>query len=116
MHKGVGELSYIIIDSQDSSTAVPFWSAVLGREVKEKSPPYTDLPKEGQPTASIQQVERWSESSSHTHIDIVVEDLDAAIGQITALGGALVEMKNEGKWCWAIMSDPDGNIFCLVTN
>lgn len=114
--KGIGKLEYVIINTQDSAKAVPFWSSVLGREIGEQSYPYTDLVEEGSPTVSIQQLEGAQEKGSSIHVDIRVEDLDAAIGQVVDLGGVLIEMKQENEWRWAIMADPDGNIFCLVTS
>jgi predicted enzyme related to lactoylglutathione lyase len=115
MKKGVGELAYIIINTQDSAKAVDFWGSVLGRTPQDESYPYIDLPEEGQPTVSLQQIDRDWKDGSNTHIDIKVEDLDEAMAEIIKLGGKLVEIKTEGRWRWAIMSDPDNNIFCLVT-
>lgn len=90
---------------------------MTSRELGDVSPPYVDLPStnnEDEVTISIQQVP--DKESLGMHIDIVVDDIDKAIQQIIDLGGKLVEEKAEGNWRWAIMRDPDGNTFCLVTN
>ena len=120
MDKGrapIGTLGYIIINATASEQSAKFWSAVTGRELGDISPPYIDLPStnnEDGVTISIQQVP--DKESLGMHIDIVVNDIDEAIQQITALGGGLVEEKTEGNWRWVVMQDPDGNRFCLVTN
>lgn len=113
----IGALGYLIINSTDSEKSAKFWSVVTGRELGDVSPPYTDLPPisdENGVTISIQQVP--DQESLGMHIDIVVNDIDEAIQQITALGGGLVEEKTEGNWRWVVMQDPDGNRFCLVAN
>ena len=113
----IGTLGYISINATDSEKSAKFWSTVTGRELGDVSPPYIDLPStnnEDGVTISIQQVP--DQESLGMHIDIVVDDIDEAIQQITALGGGLVEEKIEGNWRWVVMQDPDGNRFCLVTN
>ena len=113
----IGALGYIIINATDSEKSAKFWSVVTGRELGDISPPYIDLPStnnEDGVTISIQQVP--DQESLGMHIDIVVNDIDEAIQQITALGGGLVEEKTEGNWRWVVMQDPDGNRFCLVAN
>ena len=113
----IGTLWYIIINAINSEKSAKFWSIVTGRELGDVSPPYIDLPStnnEDEVTISIQQVP--DKGSLGMHIDIVVDDIDEAIQQIIDLGGKLVEEKAEGNWRWAIMRDPDGNTFCLVTN
>lgn len=113
----IGTPGYIIINATDSEQSAKFWSAVTGRELGDVSPPYVDLPStknEDEVTISIQQVP--DKESLGMHIDIVVNDIDEAIQQITALGGGLVEEKIEGNWRWVVMQDPDGNRFCLVAN
>ena len=113
----IGRVGYLIVNSTDSKESAKFWSAVTGRELGDVSPPYVDLPStknEDEVTISIQQVP--DKESLGMHIDIVVNDIDEAIQQITALGGGLVQEKTEGNWRWVVMQDPDGNRFCLVTN
>lgn len=113
----IGALGYVIINATDSEQSAKFWSAVTGREPGDISPPYVDLTStknEDEVTISIQQVP--DKESLGMHIDIVVNDIDEAIQQITALGGGLVEEKTEGNWRWVVMQDPDGNRFCLVAN
>ncbi len=113
----IGTLGYIIINTTASEKSAKFWSVVTGRELGDVSSPYTDLSPtsdEGGVTISVQQVP--DKESLGMHIDIVVDDIDEAIQQITALGGGLVEEKTEGNWRWAIVRDPDGNTFCLVAN
>ena len=63
--------------------------------------------------------------ANRTHLDITVEDVDAAIAQIESIGGRLkypatvypVPHAYEGARPlidWAVMQDPFGNEFCLV--
>lgn len=90
----IGTLGYIIINAINSEKSAKFWSVVTGRELGDVSPPYVDLPStnnEDEVTISIQQVP--DQESLGMHINIIVDNIDEAIQQITALGGGLVQEK-----------------------
>ncbi len=48
------------------------------------------------------------------HLDIAVEDVDAASARVEALGGMKLQEIEESGARWIVMADPDGNEFCLV--
>jgi hypothetical protein len=64
--------------------------------------------------------------ANQCHLDITVEDVDRAVGQIIRLGGTLRKAPsiyprpgsfpgNRPVIDWAVMRDPFGNEFCLVS-
>ena len=62
-----------------------------------------------------------SEARSYTrhwmpvHLDIVVEDIDAAVGRATSAGATLEQAVQSSPWGkLALMADPFGHGFCLV--
>jgi predicted enzyme related to lactoylglutathione lyase len=48
------------------------------------------------------------------HLDVAVEDVDAASARVEALGGMKLQEIEESGARWIVMADPDGNEFCLV--
>ena len=111
----VGDLAYVIIDTRDTAVGVGFWSQVLGLPISKIDAPFTDLAAKSDVTISIQQVDHWQERLSGIHIDIRVPDLGTAIAQVQHFGGHLIEIRGDTER-WAVMADPDGNTFCLITS
>lgn len=49
------------------------------------------------------------------HLDVLVDDLDAAVDQVVALGGSDFGAREDlPRGRIAVMSDPEGNEFCLL--
>lgn len=48
------------------------------------------------------------------HLDTVVEDLNAAVARIEELGGSLLAEHEVMGFRWNVMSDPEGNEFCIT--
>jgi hypothetical protein len=65
----------------------------------------------------FQRVPEAKSGKNRLHID--VHDLDAerapAVARLESLGAVLVREVSEQGGSWAVMTDPEGNEFCLVT-
>jgi predicted enzyme related to lactoylglutathione lyase len=49
------------------------------------------------------------------HVDVLVDDLDAAVARVVALGGADTSTREHlPRGRIAVMQDPEGNEFCLL--
>lgn len=58
---------------------------------------------------------------NRAHIDITVESVDRVVEEVIALGGRVVRPKgmhppDAPRLEWALMADPFGNEFCLITD
>lgn len=107
MHKS--RLCAIGIDCQaaDLDTAATFWSAALGRPVKETEGKYASLEdRDGQPIVFVQQVSH----PSRVHLDIETDDIEAEVARLEALGARRVEKINT----WWVLEAPTGQRFCVV--
>ena len=142
----IGTLSCFVIDVGDLEVGAAFWSEVTG--IPRISSPWPvdrlaylgyqdektwkhELILHRVPTAkesdsgAADAARRHDPAANRAHMDIAVEDVDAAIGQIEAMGGRLkypptvypVPHEYEGARPlidWAVMQDPFANEFCLV--
>ncbi len=107
MHKS--RLVAFGIDCQgaDLDTAARFWSAALGRPVKEVEGAYASLEdRPNQPIVFVQAVDH----PSRVHLDIETDDIEAEVARLEALGAMRLE-KVHGWW---VMEAPTGQRFCVV--
>ena len=114
-HERVGALYAIVIDVNDLETCAEFWSQVLGTDILYQNERYMRLGHKGdRPTILLQKVPERHKEKNRVHIDLDVSDLDAAVSRVQDLGGHKLKQLSEYGIKWAVMSDPDGNEFCLV--
>ncbi|MGW0647252.1 VOC family protein [Streptomyces umbrinus] len=52
------------------------------------------------------------DGSQQFHLDLTVEDLDAAEKEVLALGATVLEAADRGRG-WRVYADPAGHPFCL---
>jgi predicted enzyme related to lactoylglutathione lyase len=118
--EAVADLNAIAIDCADPSELARFWGAVLGTGVAANlgDEHYVDLePTPGVPILRFQRVSEPKSAKNRLHLDLDVDDLDAASARIEALGGRRVSDRplSEYGYAWIVMEDPAGNEFCIGT-
>jgi predicted enzyme related to lactoylglutathione lyase len=128
---GIGTLRCHVIDVNDLDQAEAFWSELTG------------LPVIGSKWTGrfsyLGQAEPWKHeiilqlvdspkgsAANRSHVDIEVADIDLAIARVEAIGGRVKKEPSiyprpgsfEGEpplLDWAVMQDPFGNEFCMVS-
>lgn len=117
----VAKLGWILTDCHDPERLAAFWGAVLGVDVEERfgSPPqYVNLGPgtPGGPRVCFQRVPEAKVTKNRVHLDLAVQDVDAAASRIEALGGTRLPRDDfhEDGYSWRLMADPEGNEFCLI--
>jgi len=126
----IGSLRCIVLDVGDLAVGERFWSELTGLPVITSN--YTER------FSYLGQQDPWKheiilhlvrdskEQRNRCHPDITVADIDLAIEQIESLGGRLRKEPSiyprPGSFPgsppvidWAVMTDPFGNEFCLVS-
>jgi predicted enzyme related to lactoylglutathione lyase len=110
----------ITIDAVDSKRVAAFWAEALGYHVERERHPYGVLmPDEGVegPEVLIQKVDAVTPGKTRVHIDLVVDDREAEVQRMLALGAGRegeVEDSPGGGSRWTVMTDPEGTHFCVV--
>ena len=69
---------------------------------------------EDAPAIGVQRVPERKETKNRVHVDLEVEDLEAATRWIRGHGGSRVADHRLGDLHWRVMADPEGNEFCVV--
>ncbi len=115
-HKATVEL---VLDCAEPTTLAKFWCEALDyREY------YTDatfavlVPKEGIASPLLLQgVPEPKVGKNRMHLDIVVDDVEAEVHRLQALGARRIDdgVQNFEGTQWVRMSDPEQNEFCVST-
>jgi predicted enzyme related to lactoylglutathione lyase len=109
----------LVLDCAAPEELAKFW-----REVLDYRDYYTDanlavlVPKEGIASPLLLQgVPEPKAGKNRMHLDIVVEDIEAEIRRLQALGAHRIDegVQSFGGTRWVRMSDPEQNEFCVST-
>jgi len=119
MHRS--RLCSFIIDckTDDLTEATRFWSAALGRAVRQGADPanregvdpaqdkYVGLVMhDDEPIVEVQKVDH----ESRVHLDIESDDIEAEVKRLEALGAKCVAAIKT----WVVMEAPTGQRFCVI--
>lgn len=108
----------VTIDCQDVRRVGEFWSAVFDAPLRDEPlpgwlrlGPLTD----GGPLINFQPVPEAKVGKTRIHLDVLTDDVDAAIARMVELGGTNTGDRHVyDVGTVAVMTDPEGNEFCLV--
>ena len=113
------KIGYLVQDAVDSKRLARFWCELLGTqidtEVGEGEFIVLATTAEGY-SIVIQRVPELKSGKNRVHLDLIVEDLDAATELVTSLGGTWTEpglTREVDGYRWRVMADPEGNEFDL---
>jgi hypothetical protein len=109
----------LVLDCKEPKTLAKFW-----REALDYRDYYTDtnlavlVPKVGIASPLLlQRVPEPKAGKNRMHVDIVVDDIEAEVHRLQALGARRVDedVQSFGGTRWVRMSDPEQNEFCVST-
>lgn len=111
MHRS--RLCSLIIDCKvdDRADAARFWSAALGRPIREGADPTRDkyvgiVTRDDEPVIELQKVDH----ESRVHLDIESDGVEAEARRLEALGAKRVAAIKT----WIVLEAPTGQRFCVV--
>jgi len=106
----------IMVDCNDVEAMVAFWGEVLGLESKGRHGDYVWMSSvsENGPALAFQQVPEPRTGKNRLHLDVTTSDPEAVIAMVIELGGSRVEDHEMQGFGWTVLSDPEGNVFCVA--
>jgi len=113
----IGRLHHVIVDCPDPAALAAFYSEVLGLPVTYRSADFVVVARDDTSSgvafqlAPDHQPPRWPDPDrpQQIHLDVMVDDLDAAEPQVLALGARQLPSP-DGR----VYADPAGHPFCLI--
>lgn len=113
----IGKLSEVVIDCHDCDRLAGFWSEVLGGTPERESEEWVCVRMpDGSTPVSFQRVPEKKVGKNRVHLDVQVEDLDAAAARCVELGAVRVgDRQGDSLGDFIVLQDPEGNEFCVVS-
>jgi Glyoxalase-like domain len=109
------EWEQVIIDSRDSVQLGSWWREVLGWVVVDDRRGEFEI----RPTADtipgllFAEVPDIKQVKNRLHLDLRPDDQAAEVARLEGLGASRVDI-GQGDQPWVVMSDPEGNEFCVL--
>ncbi|GGY71609.1 glyoxalase [Streptomyces olivaceoviridis] len=117
----LAKLGVVVLDCPDPRALAGFYAGVLGGTVEEHpaDSAWVDLKVPGGTALAFQRAEgfvppEWpaADRSQQFHLDLVVEDLDAAEKGVLELGAKPLDAQDRER-TFRVYADPAGHPFCL---
>jgi len=116
----IAKLGVVVLDCPDPRALAAFYAGILGGTVEaEDEGGWVDLKVPGGQSLAFQEAPghvppKWPASgdSQQFHLDLTVEDLDAAEKGVLALGARPLDTDDRSR-TWRVYADPAGHPFCL---
>ncbi|MFB6174099.1 MAG: VOC family protein [Halobacteriales archaeon] len=117
----MAKIKNITIACDDPNRLASFWAAVLDGD-RPDLPPAVDPEVvdlgEGSPGMLFADLPKADTDEMPIHLDLSVDDREAAVERFERLGATVRETKSEQfdsqTNTWTVMEDPEGNGFCVV--
>jgi catechol 2,3-dioxygenase-like lactoylglutathione lyase family enzyme len=116
----IGRLEKTVLGCPDPRALAAFYATILGMRVNEESDNWVVIGAEpGMRQLAFQRVAQWSapdwpdpQRPQQLHLDIRVDDVNAAEREVLALGAKRLPRELEARF--RVFADPAGHPFCLV--
>ncbi|CAM5657163.1 MULTISPECIES: VOC family protein [Streptomyces] len=116
----LAKLGVVVLDCPDPRALARFYAEVLGGTAKaEEDGSWVSLKVPGGQDLAFQAAPgfvppKWPapDASQQFHLDLDVEDLDAAEQGVLALGATVLDAEDRSR-SWRVYADPAGHPFCL---
>jgi predicted enzyme related to lactoylglutathione lyase len=113
----------VTIDCHDPERTARFWSALLDAAVRPAGPGREGWYRlgplvPGGPVVNFQPVREAKVGKVRIHLDLWVDDLDAAERRVEGLGGTACRRREvvPGRGTISIVTDPEGHELCLISS
>jgi catechol 2,3-dioxygenase-like lactoylglutathione lyase family enzyme len=115
----IGRLHHVIVDCPDPAALGAFYSTLLGLPITWQEPDFVVVARDGEHSgvafqlAPDHQPPVWGDPArpQQIHLDVMVDDPDAARRWVLEHGGRALEVDDGG---YGVYADPAGHPFCLI--
>jgi hypothetical protein len=102
--------------TNDPRRLADFWSGALALPERRDEPDETICADSEwrYPRLTFQKVGDLDARPRRLHLDLTADDRNAEVQRLRALGARQEREVSTHGWSWTVMTDPDGNEFCVT--
>jgi hypothetical protein len=111
------QLAHVTFDCADPSRVSAFWSAATGRPVDDGANQYFASIGFGDKLEAkwvFITVPESKTAKNRVHLDMHAEDREAEVARLVGLGATRVADHDEHGTRWTVLTDVEGNEFCVA--
>jgi predicted enzyme related to lactoylglutathione lyase len=112
-----GPVAAVVVDSLDPRAQVAFWAGVTGLPVTREHVEYASLRQGAGPSLEFVRVTEPKAVKNRLHLDLALPadgDLPTEVARLEAWGAVRADV-GQIDVSWAVLADPEGNEFCVLT-
>jgi hypothetical protein len=108
--------SQVVVDALDPVRLAHWWAEVLGYQVQEEAPDEVRIGPDAHtwPQLSFVAVPDPKDGKNRLHLDLTPDDQDAEVERLLDMGARHVDIGQSRSVSWVVLSDPEGNEFCIL--
>jgi len=105
----------LIVDAKDHATLGRWWANALGWVIVDEDETGIEIRKlaEHRPGIVFVPVGDPKLTKNRVHLDFRPDDRDAEVDRLLALGATRADV-GQGEQSWVVLTDPEGNEFCVL--
>ena len=122
------KIASVTFDCADALTVARFWSAALGRSLDPNASSdaatigfagrrdkvgWAAVERDDDPTWMFFKVPEPKTAKNRMHVDVIAPDPESEIARLVELGATRVADMDQYGYTWTVMTDPEGNEFCV---
>jgi len=122
-------IASVTFDCADALAVGQFWSAALGRPLDPKASSdfaaigfagrrdkagWPPVERDSDPTWLFVEVPEPKVAKNRMHLDVMAPDPEVEVARLVELGATRVVDMDEYGYKWTVMTDPEGNEFCVA--
>ncbi len=112
----IGKIDEVVVDCSDPATLSAFWAEVLGGKPHARDANWYRLDPPGWTRLAFQRVPEPKSVKNRLHLDVAVTDIAAATTEALRLGAQRIgDIHHDSAGTFQVLTDPEGNEWCLVT-
>ena len=111
------EWEQLIVDAVDPVALGRWWAGALEWVVVNDDPEEFEIrpAPERLPGLLFARVPEPKTLKNRLHLDLRPDDRDAAVARLLGLGATRADI-GQGEQSWVVLSDPEGNEFCVLSS
>jgi hypothetical protein len=115
-YSGIGPVAAIVVAAHDSLAMARFWAEATERELTRSGPGWASLRGEAGAWLEFIDSPAVKTAKNRVHLDVRTRPDDnhaADVARLLAAGAAPADV-GQGDSPWTVLTDPDGNEFCVL--